>query len=166
MLLLLVDDGDTDEFCNNKDFQDVTIVTSDVTSQSTSALKSVDDCKQKCPLKQYKQLVRDFPKEQNLCEDPKITNTTCVLEVPSSVDNFQDVQDHLGKSVICEELASGAQREGLKCSVISIESPAGESDEVIVFKNSIDEGSIFERMARFIFNVYSRLCGRLTFREN
>ena len=115
----------------------------------------------KSPLKQYKQLVRDLPKKQNLCEDANITNGICVHGVPSNVGSFQDVKDHLGKSVICEELVSGAQREGLKCSVVSIESSDGESNEVC----SVG-GSIFESMAGFIFNVYSRLCDRLTFREN
>ena len=110
----------------------------------------------KCSLKQYKQLIRDLPEKQNLCEDANITNGICVHEVLSIVGSFQDVKDHLGKPVICEELVSGAQREGLKCSVVSIESSDGESNKV----------SIFESMARFIFNVYSRLCDRLTFREN
>ncbi|XP_078376574.1 uncharacterized protein LOC144659920 isoform X2 [Oculina patagonica] len=158
------DNGNLDGLRSSNDLKDVTIATPDITSQTTSTTNSVKDCKQPNCLKQYKQLARDLPETQSKIEDTKITHA-CAHEIPSSVDKLPDVQGFHDNAVICEELAGVTQRGGLKCSVISIESSDGESNEDVI-KDDRSGSSIIDRIARFIFDVYSGFCGRLRFREN
>ena len=162
---MIADNRNIEDLCSSNDLQDVTMATPDVTPQTKNTTNSVDDCKQRCCPKQYKQVARDLPDTQSIHEGPKMVNS-CAHEVASSVDKLPDVQGHLSNAVISEELANGAQHGGLECCVISIESTTGESNEVLVIEDNSAGNSIIERIARFIINVYSRLCGRLAFREN